>query len=127
MAKTKRAAAPSLPRPLGIERFDAVPLDEVVAALGIPHHERAALWTLVAAGPAAVEAVKLGLQSPSAAVRRGCCEYLDLFGDEEAAQAMIPLLDDSDDQVRWMAAHALTCERCKTENTWIKRQQQLRT
>jgi hypothetical protein len=126
MAKTKRAAAPSLPRPFGIERFEAVPLDEVVAALAVPHHARAALWTLVAAGPEAVQAVKLGLQSPSAAVRRGCCEYLDLYGDEEAAQAMIPLLEDSDDQVRWMAAHALTCERCKTENTWINRQQKLR-
>lgn len=126
MAKTKRATAPSLPRPLGVERFEAMPVEEVVAALGTPHHARAALWTLVAAGPEAVEAVKLGLQSSNAAVRRGCCEYLDLYGDEEAAQAMIPLLEDSDDQVRWMAAHALTCERCKTEYTWIKRQQQLR-
>jgi hypothetical protein len=124
MVKTKRATAPSLPRPLGIERFEAMPFDEVVAALGTPHYERAALWTLVAVGPEAVEAVKLGLESPNAAVRRGCCEYLDLYGDDEAAQAMIPLLEDPDGQVRWMAAHALACERCKTENTWVKRQQQ---
>ena len=94
MAKTKRAAPPILPRPLGVERFEVMPLDEVVSALGVPHHERAALWTLVAAGPEAVGAVKAGLQSPNATTRRGCCEYLDLYGDEEAAQAMIPLLED---------------------------------
>jgi HEAT repeat protein len=126
MAKTRRSPAPSLPRPLGVERFEVQSLDEVVAALGTPHHERAALWTLVAAGPEALEAVKRGLDNSSAAVRRGCCEYLDLYGDDEAAQALVPLLEDSDDQVRWMAAHALTCERCKIQNTWIKRQQQRR-
>ena len=86
--------------------------------------ERAALWTLVAAGPGAVEAVKRGLGGSSAAVRRGCCEYLDLYADYEAAQAVLPLLEDSDERVRWMAAHALTCERCKADNTWIKRQWQ---
>jgi hypothetical protein len=123
MAKTKRATAPSLPRPLGVERLEALPLDEVVTSLGTPHQERAALWTLVAAGPEAVEAVKRGLRSSSAAVRRGCCEYLDLCGDEEATRAVVPLLDDPDHRVRWMAAHALTCERCTTHNTWIKRQQ----
>src|SRR5579864_9137381 len=123
MAKTKRSPAPSLPRPLGVERFETRSFDEVVAALGTPHVERAALWTLVAAVPEAVEAVKRGLDSSNAAVRRGCCEYLDLYGDDEAAQALLPLLEDSDPEVRWMAAHALTCERCKTQNTWIQRQQ----
>jgi hypothetical protein len=126
MAQKKKATAPSLPKPLGIERFEGLSPDKVVAALGTPHHERAALWSLVSRGPEAVEAARRGLQNSSAAVRRGCCEYLDLYGDDEAAAAMIPLLEDTDEQVRWMAAHALACERCKTENTWIKRQQQAR-
>jgi HEAT repeat protein len=103
--------------------MERLPLDEVVDALGEPHLERAALWRLVAAGGEAVEAVTQGLRSPSAAVRRGCCEYLDLYGDPEATQAVLPLLDDPDERVRWMAGHALVCERCKAQNTWVKRQQ----
>ena len=105
--------------------METLPLDTVVDALAAPHLARAALWRLVAAGADALEAVKRGLRSPDPGVRRGCCEVLDLFGDEEAAKAMLPLLEDSHPDVRWMAGHALTCDRCKTDNTWIKRQQKL--
>jgi hypothetical protein len=41
MGKTERTTAPSLPRLLGIERFEAMPVDEVVAALGTPRARRA--------------------------------------------------------------------------------------
>jgi HEAT repeat protein len=57
---------------------------------------------------------------PNPAVRRGCCEFLDLHWDEEAATDMLELLSDPEPEVRWMAAHALNCERCKNE-TWAKR------
>jgi hypothetical protein len=97
-----------------------LPIDEVVAALGVPHLSRAAFWRLADIGTDATTAVKRGLRSESPAVRRGCCEFLDLHWDDDAAVEMLPLLADSDADVRWMAAHALTCERCKND-TWAKR------
>jgi HEAT repeat protein len=117
---------PQLPRPVGIDRLETLPLDDVVDALATPHLERAALWRLVAAGAVALPYVKRGLNSSHPAVRRGCCEFLDLYPDDDAADALVALLEDSDAGVRWMAAHALTCDRCKTDNTWIKRQQRVR-
>jgi hypothetical protein len=126
MARRKRQRAWSLPRPLGTDHLSSLPFDDVVAALGTPHRARAALWTLVGAGSDAVEAVQRGLQSPHAEVRRGCCQFLDMHGDITASQAARALLEDPDETVRWWAAHVLTCERCTSENTWIKRQQQSR-
>ena len=111
---------PTAPRPFGSEQLDLLPLDGVVEALGVAHLSRAAFWRLVAIGPAAKPAVKRGLDSPDAQVRRGCCEFLDLFWDDEVAVAVARLLDDPDEDVRWMAAHALTCDRCKKE-TWATR------
>ena len=105
-----------LPRPVGFERMESLPLDDVVAALATPHVHRAALWRLVAAGPVAVPYVKRGLGNSNAAVRRGCCEFLDLYPDDDSTHAIIALLDDSDAGVRRMAAHALSCDRCKTDN-----------
>jgi HEAT repeat protein len=122
VSKAKRIEARSLPRPLGADHLSRLPLDAVVSALGTPHLARAALWTLVAAGADAVNAVQQGLESSNADVRRGCCQFLDMHGDAEASQAAVRLLDDPDDGVRWWAGHALACERCKAENTWIKRQ-----
>jgi HEAT repeat protein len=97
-----------------------LPLEEVVEALGIVHLSRAAFWRLVAAGTDATPAVRRGLSSENSAVRRGCCEFLDLYWDDEAANEMLSLAADPDPAVRWMAAHALTCERCKRE-TWATR------
>ena len=111
---------PSAPRPFGYERMAMLPLEEVVEALGIAHLSRAAFWRLVAVGTEAAAAVKRGLRSENAAVRRGCCEFLDLYWDDEAASEIVALVADPDAEVRWMAAHALTCERCKKE-TWATR------
>ncbi len=97
-----------------------VPLEEVVEAFGIAHLSRAAFWRLVAVGTDATPAVKRGLRSENAAVRRGCCEFLDLYWDDEAANDMRSLVADPDTEVRRMATHALTCERCKKE-TWATR------
>jgi len=94
--------------------------DEVVDALGVPHRSRAAFWRLVALGPAAAAAVRRGLAHDNAAVRRGCCEVLDLQWDDAAGPDVAALLVDPDPDVRWMAAHALTCQRCKVD-TWSKR------
>jgi len=67
-----------------------------------------------------VPAVKDGLSHANPRVRRGCCEFLDLYWDDDTAQSVVALLDDPDPDVQWMAAHALSCERCKNE-TWAKR------
>jgi hypothetical protein len=123
MTKAKMQS-PTAPRPLGSERMLALSLDEVVAALGVEHLSRAALWRLVAAGADATPAVKRGLTNSNPGVRRGCCEFLDLYWDEDAANAMVPLLEDADPDVRWMAGHALSCERCKGDH-WAKRQRSI--
>jgi hypothetical protein len=120
MAKAKMQS-PTAPRPFGYERMVALTLDEVVDALGVEHRSRAALWRLVAAGADAIPTVTRGLTSSNPGVRRGCCEFLDLYWDADAAKAMLPLLEDPDPDVRWMAAHALSCERCKGDH-WAKRQ-----
>ena len=115
-----KAQSPTAPRPFGYERMTLLPSDDVVDALGVAHLSRAAFWRLVALGADAVPAVKRGLEHPNPAVRRGCCEYLDLFWDEATASVVTALLADPDPDVRWMAAHALSCDRCKND-TWAKR------
>jgi hypothetical protein len=91
--------------------------DEVVECMGVPHLSRAALWWLVWVGPAATPAVRAGLHSENAAVRRGCCEFLEHWRDEDGFAEMAPLLDDPDAGVRMMASHALTCDHCQ-DGTW---------
>jgi HEAT repeat protein len=91
--------------------------DEVVACMGVPHLSRAALWWLVAIGTDATPAVRAGLQSDNAAVRRGCCEFLEHWRDPESFAEMEPLLEDPDSGVRMMAGHALTCDHCR-DGTW---------
>jgi len=112
---------PTAPRPFGAEHMATKSLDEVVSDLGVEHRSRAALWTLVAAGPAARPAVRRGLHDPVPAVRRGCCEYLDLYWDDDVAAHLVSLLSDPDPGVSWMAGHALSCERCKQDDSWAKR------
>jgi hypothetical protein len=97
-----------------------LPVDEVVEALGVPHRSRAAFWRLVELGADAVPAVRSGLRNKDARVRRGCCEFLDLYWDDESADAVLGLVDDPHPDVRWMAGHALSCERGKKE-TWSTR------
>jgi hypothetical protein len=119
---SKRMLSPTAPRPFGSEVMATKSFDEVVQDLGVAHRSRAALWALVAAGPAARSAVRRGLTDPVPAVRRGCCEFLDLYyWDDETAHDVIPLLADPDPNVSWMAGHALSCERCKNDNDWAKR------
>jgi hypothetical protein len=119
MGKAK-AQSPRAPRPFGYEWMMTQPLHAVVDALGIDHRSRAAYWRLVEVGELAIPAVRAGLRSDDPAVRRSCCEFLDLYWDEDAAIEVESLLADPEPEVRAMAAHALSCERCKTD-TWAKR------
>jgi HEAT repeat protein len=102
-----------IPRPFGREVLDAKSLDEVVEDLAVEHRARAAMWRLVEARGAAIPAVRRGLSHESPRVREGCCEVLDHYWDEDSIPDLVARLDDEDPRVRWMAAHAVECLRCK--------------
>jgi hypothetical protein len=112
-----RTPTPKPPIPFGSERFVGLSHDEVVATLAVPHLSRAAPWRLVAVGPDATPAVRAGLRSEHAAVRRGCCELLEHWPDPDALDELEALLSDPDVDVRRAAAHTLTCEHCR-DGTW---------
>jgi hypothetical protein len=118
---TRKMTRPVPPRPFGSEAVDGKTWDEVVDDLGVAHRSRVALWRLVRSGPAAADAVRRGLTHPNAGVRKGCCEVLDLYWNPDCLDDLVALLDDADGGVRSMAAHALTCERCKKQTHWAKR------
>ena len=104
-----------LPRPFAGAGLDAKSLDEVVADLGVAHRARAAIWHLVGAGARATDALLRGLEHPDPAVRAGCAEVFDHAWREDARKPLTALLDDADENVRWQAVHALTCDRCKNQ------------
>ena len=105
------------PIPFGSERFDGMPLEDVVASLGVPYLSRAALWWLVWIGPPAIPAVRAGLQSENALIRRSCCELLEHWPEPDALPELETLLSDPDADVRRAAAHTLTCDHCR-DGTW---------
>jgi len=86
---------------------------QVVEDLGVPHRARAALRTLMAAGPAATPALRRGLRHPTPEVRIGCCNVLDHFLDEDAVPELIENLTHEHEDVRARAMHALACDNCK--------------
>jgi len=86
-----------------------------VEELAIPHRAKQAFWRLMAAGRAALPAVREGLHHEHADVRQYCCRYLDHFVEREAFAELIAMLDDGDPAVRVQAIHALACDRCKTD------------
>ena len=89
---------PRPPVPFGSERFVGVPLDDVVALLGVPHLSRAALWW-------------------DGGDRRGWRELLEHRPDPDALAGLDALLSDPDADVRRAAAHPLTGEPCR-DGTW---------
>ena len=105
--------SPSLPRGFLWEAMSTKHFGELVADLGVPHRARAALWRLVAAGPAALPVLREGLFHADPSVRAGCCEAVDQGGMAAAVPELFGLLADSDARVRFMAAHALECKRCE--------------
>lgn len=84
----------------------------VVEALGTERWH-AAWEQLLAAGSAATDAVRAGLDHADAKVRRRCCGIIDHFLDEASLPALIACLDDRDGRVRATALHALACDACK--------------
>jgi HEAT repeat protein len=86
---------------------------QAVEDLGIPHRARAALHTLMAAGPAATPTLRRGLRHPTPEVRIGCCNVLDHFLDDDAVPALIENLTHEHEDVRARAMHALACDKCK--------------
>jgi HEAT repeat protein len=81
------------------------------------HHWRPvgeATSALAHAGQAGLRAVLWGLSHPNARVRRGCAGFLD----HHATDVCIPqlrevALHDPSSQVRRVAVHSVTCQRCK--------------
>lgn len=116
----QKMTSPRAPRPFGHEVLAAKPLDEAVEDLAVEHRARAAMWRLVEARGAAIPAVRGGLSHQSPRVREGCCEVLDHYRDGDSIPDLVARLDDEDPGVRWMAAHALECLRCKKPN-WATR------
>lgn len=84
-----------------------------VERLAIPHHQREAMWHLVASGPPALDAVRAGLAHDDAAVRRGCTDVLDHLVDDASLDDLVAMVTDDDAEVRVRALHALACDRCK--------------
>jgi HEAT repeat protein len=90
---------------------------ELVDALADPHRCFQAYQLLLRIGEGAGVACRDGLRHPDAQVREYCCRVLDHLLDAESGAALIDALDDPAERVRFAAAHALACERCKA-GTW---------
>ena len=69
---------------------------------------------LLAAGAAAVPAIRRGLRHGNPTVRRLCVNLLDRLVDDEAIPDLVAVLDDEDVEVVKRALHALACDACKT-------------
>jgi HEAT repeat protein len=71
------------------------------------------LHQLQALGEAAVPAVRAGLKHRDWHVRHWCAIFFDRGADPESLLELVPLLHDSEPQVRLWAIHSLSCEHCK--------------
>jgi HEAT repeat protein len=100
-----------------------MPIEDVVALLGVPHLSRIALWWLVWIGRPAAPAVRAGLSAPNPLVRRACCEFFEHWSDPQALPDLEALLSDPDADVRRVAAHTLTCDHCRN-GTWATKRLQ---
>ena len=87
--------------------------DLLVERLADKHHAQTALRELLAAGQAAVPAVRRGLRHEEALVRMRCCMVLDHHLDEAAIPDLFANLSHPEGRVRAWALHALACDQCK--------------
>ena len=87
--------------------------EELVERLATPHYHKQVLQRLIHFGQRYLDAVREGLQHPSADVRIGCCKVLDHHMDEAALPGLIDNLSHPNAGVRTWALHALACDRCK--------------
>jgi HEAT repeat protein len=88
-------------------------LDELVADLAVEHRAKPARRALIAAGHAALPAVRAGLRHPDARVVVRCIDVIDHLLDDSALSDLFGVLQHPDASVRARALHALSCERCK--------------
>lgn len=84
-----------------------------VAQLAVSHRRKDAKQHLLQSGPAALPAIRRGLQHRKVMVRRLCVSLLDFLVDEESVPDLVAALDDEDPDVCRRALHALACDRCK--------------
>jgi HEAT repeat protein len=91
------------------------PSTDLVGLLADPHRSVRAYQRLIGLGPAGAAAVRQGLRHPDARVREYCCKVLDHVMDAASIPALIRALRDPAEQVRIAAAHALSCDRCKSD------------
>lgn len=85
----------------------------VVDGLGRASTWRGSWDSLLAAGSGAVEDALAGLKHPNWRVRRWCAAFMDHYGDERCADALLQALRDRSAAVRRNAVHALGCQPCK--------------
>ena len=101
--------------------------DDLVKLLALPTERADAMRQLVGGVTAtelrqarpsrrAMQAIIDGLRDPDPQVRWWCVQLIDHLPDEQALDALVPLLDDQVPRVRRNAAHALGCGACKP--TW---------
>ena len=92
-----------------------MPATDLVTLLGDPHRAVRARTRLLALGPEATEAARIGLAHPDERVREQCCQILDHLMDADSIPLLIDALADPCERVRIGAVHALACDRCKSD------------
>lgn len=99
----------------GSRDVDAVEPARLVEGLGSPRgtDRFASYQALIAMGPEALPALRVGLRSPDWQVRRWSAMCLDQVADEDTLAELVPLLTDPHPKVRLWAVHSLACEHCK--------------
>ena len=66
-----------------------------------------------------VDALIRGLSHESPVVRRCCLEFLDQHPNDAAIPHIVNCLGDPVPRVRWHAIHALICDACKPEVSYL--------
>ena len=69
--------------------------------------------------PEKLDALIWGLDHRNPVVRRCCLEFLDQHPDKEALPSILRCLEDPVPRVRWHAVHALICDKCKSDFSYI--------
>ncbi len=85
----------------------------LVEQLADPEDWREAFAALEVAGADALPDVCNGLRHTNEDVRYRCAKFMDHHADDAAIGRLVLALYDPKRKVRWMATHALGCQRCK--------------
>ena len=109
----EQAAAADLQEQL---RGKSLTAEQLVELLGARHRivHWAANGALLDQGPAIMDAVLAGFNSPIARIRGYCAAFMDHMGDDRCIEPLIALTYDPVPRVRREAIHSLLCDRCKS-------------